>query len=925
VIVRALVTLVAALHEVVLRFYPPRFRRRFGPPMTLAVRDALSAAARRDGAVAVAVDGVRVLGDTIGGVAPARAAAARDRLLWPDPVTPLPRSPLMLTDSVIADGRFALRTLRRSPLFTISTILALALGLGATSAIFAVVRGVLLRPLPYHEPDRLVMIWSDNTREHREQNPISPADFLDYRSGTRSFTGVEGMYSFLLPQRLAAASGVEIAQSAVVTPGMFTLLGRSAALGRTFAPGETRGVVILSHGYWQRRFGGDPTIIGRVLPLVDQVMAMNAGSPMRGAQVIGVMPADFVFPYRSMLGPAGFSRATDVDLWLPMAFEGERFVDAGGYNRRVRMLAAVGRLAPGASVDSARADLASTARQLEQAWPATNKGWGATVTPLLDQAVGTVRPALLVLLGGVIFLLMMTCVNVANLLLARGVARQREVAVRVALGAGRRRLIQQTLVEGLVLALAGGLAALAVARWSMSGLLSLAPVDLPRLHAVSLDASVLGFTLGAAIVAGLVIGAVSSLAALGFSLPTALKGAGRGAAGSQGRRGTRAALVVVEVALAVVLTVGAGLLMRSFVTLLNVDPGFKPESLLTLQMNVPDAYNTPPQRLAYYQTLFARLEAVPGVRAVGGTTRLPLGSTNVTTSIAVEGRDVPEGALPEAEMRRAMHDYFGAMAIPVLEGRVFTREDGPGALPVAVINRALSERLFGRATAIGHRVRMGGGSTGTWLTIVGVVGNIRHQGLEIAPAPEIYIHYMQGPPVAPFLVVRVAGDPAPLGDAVRTAILGVDRSTPVFDVRTMMQVRSASVSQRRFVLALTALFGALALVLAGLGVYGVMALIVAERTQEVGVRLALGAQPIAILALVLRQCLGLTSLGVAAGLGLAALLAPALATQLYGVGTLDSVTFLAAPAVLASVALVAAAVPARSTMRVDPISALRAD
>jgi predicted permease len=925
VIDRAIVTLVATLHAFILRLYPARFRRRFGPPMTHAVRDALADTARREGSLAVVVGGVRSIGDALGGVAPARAAAARDRLLWPDPAPTLPRRTAMLTDSVLADGRFALRTLRRAPLFTAATVTALALGLGATTAIFAVVRGVLLRPLPYHEPDRLVTIWSDNTREQRPQNPISPADFLDYREHTRSFQRVEGMYSFLLPQRVAMPGGVEVAQSAVVTPGMFALLGRAAAIGRTFAPGETRGVVILSHGYWQRRFGGDRTVIGRVLPVVDQVLSMNAGTPLRGASIIGVMPPDFVFPYRSMLGPSGFSRATDVDLWLPMAFEGERFVDAGGYNRRVRMLAAVARLKPGATVESARAELASTARQLERAWPATNNGWGATVTPLLDQTVGTVRPALLVLLGGVVFLLTMTCVNVANLLLARGVARQREVAVRLALGAGRRRLIQQALIEGLVLTLAGGLAALAVARWGMAALLFLAPVDLPRLHAVALDGGVVAFALAAALAAGLVIGAVSSLAAAGFDLSGALKGAGRGTLGSQGRRGARSVLVIVEVALAVVLTVGAGLLMRSFGTLLNVDPGFRPESLLTLQMNIPDSYNSAPKRLAYYQTLFSRLEAVPGVRAVGGTTRLPLGSTNVTTQIAIEGRDTPESALPEAEMRRAMHDYFGAMSIPVLEGRVFTREDGPGATPVAVVNRAFADRIFGREGPIGRRVRMGGGPGGTWLTIVGVVGNIRHQGLEVAPAPEIYIHYMQGPPVAPFLVVRAAGDPAALGDAVRSAIRDLDRATPVFDVKTMMDVRSASVSQRRFVLALTALFGALALVLAGLGVYGVMALIVAERTQEVGVRLALGAQPVAILALLLRQCLGLTSMGVAMGLVLAALLAPTVATQLYGVSAFDPLTFVAVPMVLACVAMLAASVPARGAMRVDPVIALRGD
>jgi putative ABC transport system permease protein len=923
---RALVTFVAAIHALVLRLYPARFRRRFGAPMAQAVRDALTDTARRDGPVAVVVGGARALGDALGGVAPARASDARDRLLWPDPTPTFPRRTVMFTDSVISDGRFALRSLRRSPLFTLSTIAALALGLGATTAIFAVVRGVLLQPLPYHDPDRLVMVWSDNTRENKPQNPISPANFLDYRSGARTFEGIEGLYSFLIPQRLATPQGVEVAQAAVVTPGLLRLLGRAPLLGRTFAPNEVRGVVVLSHGYWMRRFGGDSTIVGRVVPLQDHVAALaTPGSPTPGAVVLGIMPPDFVFPYRSMLGPSGFSKATDVDMWLPLAFEGPRMVDAGGFVRNIHYLAAVGRLKPGVEVAAASAELSTIARQLEQAWPTVNRGWGATVTPLIDQTVGSVKPALLVLFGGVLFLLTITCVNVANLLLARGAARERELAVRAALGAGRGRLVQQAIVESLALALAGGVAALLVARWSMSALLWLAPVDLPRLHAATIDGGVIGFTLAAAACAGLVIGAVASLAVVGFELPSALKGAGRGAMGAQGRRGARATLVVVEVALAVVLTVGAGLLIRSFDALLRVHPGFEPEALLTLQMNVPDSYGTTEKRLAYYQTLFERLEATPGVERVGGTTRLPLGSTSVTTAISVEGVDVPEHERPEAEMRRAMHDYFLAMRIPLLEGRLFTREDGPGAPLVAIVNRSLARRLFGSSPAVGRRVRMGPGATGSWLTIVGVVGDIRHLGLELTPAPELYIHYRQGPPVAPFLAIRTSGDPAALADRVRTTILSLDRSTPVFDIKTMMEVRSASVSQRRFVLALTAIFGALALVLAGLGVYGVMALIVAERTQEVGVRLALGARPIEILGLVLRQCLGLTAVGVAAGLGLAALLAPAMASQLYGVGALDLVTFVAVPGVLAAVAVMAAAVPARGAMRVDPVNALRGD
>ena len=923
---RALVAGFALIHRLVLALYPRAFRRRFGRPMSEALHDALSATARRGGPSALVVDGARALGDALGGVAPARASIARDRLLWPAPA-PLPRRPSAMTDSLLADGRFALRTLRRSPLFAASMIAALALGIGATSAIYAVARGVLWRPLPYQDPGRLVMIWSDNVREGQSRNPISPADFHEFRGATHAFTGIEGLYSFLLPIRLQTATGIEVAQASVVTPGLFGLLGRAPQLGRTFAGDETRDVVVISHAYWQRRFGGDPHVVGRTIPVVDQVTALNNNAQPKPARIIGVMPADFVFPYRTMLGPSGFSRASDVDVWLPLAFEGPRLVENGGYTRQVRLLGAVGRLKPGASPDQARDELAAIAARSAQAFPATNRGWQVTVVPLIDQTVGSVAPMLLAVLTGVVVLLAMTCVNLANLLLARGVGRAGDAAVRAALGAGRGRLIQQALVESLVLGIAGGLAALAVGRWGLSALMALAPSDLPRLQSVELDAGVVAFTLAAAVACAFAIGGASSLAAIGFDLPAALRaGRTRGAVGGA-RRNVRNALVVTEIALAVVLTAGAGLLARSFVTLLDVDPGFKPEGLLTLQMNIPDGYDTPAKRIGYYDALLARLEAVPGVLAVGGTTRLPLGSTSVTTQIEVDGQPAEAHARPEAEMRRAMHDYFPAMGIPLIEGRLFSREDGADALRVALINRALADRLFGRGAAIGRRVRMGGTgpNAGPWLTIVGVVGNIRHLGLEIAPAPEIYITYRQGPPVAPFLALRVSGDPAALAPAVRAAMLEVDRNAAVFDIKTMMQVRSASVGQRRFVLMLAAAFGALALLLAGLGVYGVMALVVAERTQEVGVRLALGARPAEIFGLVLGQSWRLAALGIAIGSGLAALLAPALATQLYGIPPRDPATFVVVGAVLLAVAALGALLPARGAMRVDPIAALRGD
>jgi putative ABC transport system permease protein len=917
----------AWLHRRVLALYPVRFRARFSGPMNAAMVDALVAAGRDRGAPGVVVDGIRAVADALRGVAPARASVARDRLLWPPAVrAPLSRRAGLVTDSLVADGRLAFRSLRRTPVFAASMIAALALGLGATTAMYAVVRGVLWEPLPYREPDRLVMIWSDNAREQRPRNPISAADFRDLTQGARSLAGAEALFSFLLPIRVSAETGIEIAQASVVTPGMFTLLGRAALVGRTFTTTDTRGVVVISHQYWRRHFGGDPAVVGRTLPVLDQVNAAATPAPPEPLRVIGVMPPDFAFPYRTMLGPTGVTRAAEVDVWLPLTFEGPRLADGGGYVRHVRLLGAVGRLAPGATIDAARAELSARAAQLAHAWPSTNLGWGTTVVPLHVQTVGAVEPMLAVVFVGMLVLLAMACVNLANLLLARGISRAGDAAVRAALGAERGRLVQQALVESLVLGLAGGIAALLVGHWGLAALRALIPPGLPRLQSITMDSGVVVFTLAAAAAAALAIGAASSLAAVGFALPTALRGTGRGAIGGAGQRGIRTALVVTEIALAVVLTVGAGLLGRSFVSLLDVDPGFTPESVLTLQLNIPDALDTTPKRLAYYDTLFERLQSMPGVRAVGGTTRLPLGSPGVTTEITIEGRDSPGQPRREAEFRRAMHDFFAAMEIPLLEGRLFTRDDGPATPPVAIVNRTLARRLFGPASPVGHRVRIGTiYGAGPWLTIVGVVGDIRHVGLEFEPAAEIYVTHRQGPPVSPFLAIRVAGDPASIAPAVRAAVLGVARGAAVFDIRTMLQVRAASVAQRRFAVTTAAIFGGVALVLAGLGVYGVMALSVAERTSEIGVRLALGGRPIEIFALVLRQSWRLAAVGIGLGLALAALLAPALRAQLYGVPPLDAATFAGVALVLFAVAGLAAVLPARGAMRIDPVAAMRTD
>ena len=889
--------IVRALYRQLLRAYPRQFRERFGAGMAQVFGDRFEAAARR-GPFAALLFLLRTLGDVAGNAAAARFSS-RER-------TP------MNWRSLASDARYAVRMFLRNPVFTALAVAALALGIGANSAIFTIVNGVLLKPLPYHEPDRLVMVWSTNAVERRDRDVVAPLDYHDYRKAG-AFADMQAAYSFVVGAPLTTAAGTEQSTATAVTPGMFDLLGRAPILGRTFTPEDVQTAVIVSHRFWRAHLGGDAAALGRVLTI--------AGQPRT---VVGVMPADFVFPYKSMLGPSGFSRSHDVDAWLPLEFvtTSSRATGVAELTRGVRFLSVVGRLAPDATVARANAELSGVARQLASAHPDTNRAVGASVVPLHEQAVGAMRPALVLLLAGVGFVLLMACVNLANLLLARSSVRHREMAVRSALGAGRKRLITQTLVETVLLAGIGGIVALCVVNAGMSALLSLAPADMPRLAEVRPDATVMGFTFLLSLLTGIAIGVVPAVAASRPELQTALKAGGRGATAGRGQRRVRSGLVVAEVGLAVVLTLGAGLLLRSFLSVLAVDPGFQPDRLLTMQIALPPKYQTNPQRIALYKDLFARLESLPGVQSAGGTTRLPLGSTNVTTRIGIEGSDKPPAEWPEVEFRRAAHDYFEAMGIPVVRGRSFTDADHAEAPPVVVINQTMARQLFPGADPIGQRIRMS--TTTPWRTIVGIIGDVRHSGLEAPPSPEMYTSYLQGPPTNPFIVVRTSGDPAALAGAARDQLRALDKDIAAYDIRPMAQVRADSVGQRRFVLMLVAAFGALALVMAAVGVYGVMALVVTERTPEIGIRLALGAQPGAVLRLVVAQGVVLAAVGIAVGVAVSLVLTPLLATQLFGIRPLDPATLAAVPALLLMIAAVACYVPARRAMRIDPVDALRA-
>jgi putative ABC transport system permease protein len=908
-------TLFSFLFSLALLAYPRAFRRRFGGEMYDDFRR------RSLGPVRT----LRTLGTlAMNGLAERWSAVVR--WAWFSNATPHLYEPTgrhhMFFDDLRADVRHTIRLAVKTPVFTALTILALALGIGATNAIFAVINGVLLRALPYRDDARLVNVWSYNTTENRPRNPMSPANFLDFQRMNTTLDGLEGYFSFVTPAQLKADSGTEMAVSLFVTPNLFPVLGRSAALGRTFAGGpadENAQVVVLSDGYWRRRFGADPGIVGKPLTLNGTAF-----------QVIGVMPRDFVFPYPGMLGPSGFTRVTSIDMWLPIAFSGpaaaanRMLTSSGELVRSAHWWGAIGRLKPGMSLEQVDADLKRIAAQLEQTYPVTNKGWSATVVPSIDQSVGAIRPALMILLAGIGFVLIMASVNVANLLLARSVAREKELATRAALGARRSRIARQLFTESLLLAAAAGIASLLVMWWTLNALIAFAPADIPRLNEVTFDWRVLLAASLTTLLTGVLMGVLPAMSSATVNPQATLQDASRGSVGGGGlRRRARSALVVVEVALAVAITTGAALLLRSFVSVMNVNPGFDVNGVLTWQMNLPPHLTTPGDRLAFYQEFFARMEAMPGVVSVGGTTRVPLGSTSVSTQIQRESHPMPVAELPEVQFRRAMHNYFQAMGIPIRRGRGFEATDTGTAPPVAIINETMASKLFPTQDPVGQHVRIGSAPSGPWTTIVGVIGDVRHGGLEEQPQPEMYINYLQGPPVSPFIVMRTAGDPSLLAEPVRAEMRRLDKNIPLYDMRTMSTLRSDAISTRRFILLVVGAFGVLALGLAAIGVYGVMSLIVSERTREVGVRLALGAKPSQLLRMIVRQAATLGAIGVAIGVLIALPTALLLQGQLYGIASIDPATFVSVPAVLLLISALAALVPARKAMRIDPVEALR--
>jgi putative ABC transport system permease protein len=811
---------------------------------------------------------------------------------------------LLSFEELWRDVKYGVRVLLRQPGFSLVVVLTLGLGIGANTAIFSVVNAVLLRALPYKDPSRLVVVWGNDTRAGNPRTPVAAANFIDLRDQNRVFEETAAYLSFTPTMSLTGISEpLQVTQS-MVTPNLFSMLGADAATGRTFLPEEAQvgkdDVVILSYGLWQRAFGGRPDIVGKALT----INGFNY-------TVVGVMREDFYFLFRN------------VDIWLPLSFNTRFNPNNTATNRAGGVLGVMGKLKPGVTLEQARSDLSAIAGNLEQQYPQTNTGLGVTLVPLHEQVTGGVRRALLVLLGAVSFVLLIACANVATLLLARSASRKKEVAIRAALGAGRGRVIRQLLTESVLLSVAGGAIGLALARWGIDFILSMSPAEIPRQSEIGIDAWVLAFTSGVSIMTGVVFGIAPAIQASGTDPGQSLKDGGR-ASSSPTRHRLRSALVVSEIALTLVLLIGAGLLIRSFSRLMQVSPGFITNNVLTVGIALPQSRGaSAAEANAFYDELFKRIEDLPGVESVGAVTRLPLTAAGVSTKIDIEGRPLPVRERPEVEFRRASRNYFRTLGIPVLNGRSFNEQDRAGAASVVIINEAAARLFWPDEDPVGRRIKTIPNPNAPWSTIVGVVGDVRHFGLDAEPRPELYIPFDQGPPTGPFMVIRTSDDPLSVVGAVRAQIQSVNKDQPLGSIQTMSRVLDTSVAARRFNMLLLGLFAGLALLLAAVGVYGVISYSVSQRTQEIGVRIALGAGSSNVLGLILGQGLKLVGAGVATGLVGALAITRIMSSLLFGIGATDPVTFFAISLLLVGVAMMACYVPARRATKVDPMVALR--
>src|SRR5262245_12409978 len=813
-------------------------------------------------------------------------------------------------DTLLQDLRYGARMLLKHPGFTLIAVLTLALGIGANTAIFSVVNGVLLRQLPYEEPERLALIRQQALSHGLESLPIAASEFTDYRNQTQSFTHLTAFDT--ADFNLTGGDLPERVSGARVSASLFPLLGVKPQLGRTFSADENEpgrnNVVLLSHALWSRRFAADPGIIGGTLALSGHSYT-----------VIGVMPPSFQFPM-SLFGMKGGTFTHPAESWPPLAFSADLL-----RVRNSRWLGVIGRLKPGVTLAQANADVDAVAKRMPQQYPENYppEGWGSKAYSLHEQIVGRMRLPLLILLGAVSLVLLIACANVASLLLARSTVRRKEIAVRAALGASRRRITRQLLTESLLLAFCGGGLGLLIALWGTNQLVSLSAQTLPRMKEVSLDGRVLGFTLAISMLTGLFFGLAPVIEASKLNLNEVLNEGGRTMTGSAGQKRLRSLIVVAEFALALMLLIGGGLLSRSFWRLQNVSPGFDPENLLTFQITLPwKSYPGSQYVGAFFQQAVARIARLPGFKAVGAASILPLSGSNNDEGFVIEGRpyrDIKD--LGDEEFRAVTPDYFRAIGIPLLKGRFFNDADNADAPGVTIINQAFAERHFRGEEPVGKRITRDGprGTNLHWITIVGVVGDVRHSGLNLETKPEFYMPHLQEPRSSMSLVARVGSDPVGLSATIRREIRALDAQLPVYTLRTMDRIVAESVAPQRLSPLLFGGFAALSLTLSAIYIYGVMSYAVAQRMHEIGIRVALGARSRDVLKLVVTQGMKPAMAGIAIGLAAAFGLTRLMRNLLFDVSATDPLTFAVITLLLATIGLFACWIPARRATKVDPM------